>query len=548
MSRRALCLLHIYDLYQGGKDHMKKNVKYLGMAAAALLAVAPVVTTGVVNADQLAVTPGDNNQNTNGGTITTSLSIDNANSLVSNTAASSLKGTLTATLKAADGSTSNVNVQLVNGGKLQVFEDNNGTVGTTAVSTLEAGHTYVAKATGVSFTGLKPNTDYTYGTTTVRSDGYGNLFADGTKTVESDPFTLGNSAIQGTPYFVVDGAVSTTATIENAPTSVDALNTAIMNKVQPNGGSADNKALTVSAVSAIKTALQNAGVKVADNGTFSAPAGNVVIPLTVRFTNGKTATINITAQYNGANTNALAPVISTSASNYSESNGSYTLKTPVAVGATFNANTIAKDFSATLNKDDSTKVAVSVLSSDVNTSVPGTYSVVLTATNPAGYTSTRRVYVTVGAEGAKYETVKYSGKGAVNIWNVNGNKVSFSGTRVNNGQQLATFNSITVDGVSYTRVGSKDSNTWIQTQYLDGTYKPSTDNNGEESVSGVLTVKYDGKGKVGLTNAEGKYTGQYVSKNSRWKVFAKKTINGREFYRIGNQNQWIPAQYSELAD
>lgn len=69
----------------------------------------------------------------------------------------------------------------------------------------------------------------------------------------------------------------------------------------------------------------------------------------------------------------------------------------------------------------------------------------------------------------------------------------------------------------------------------------------ETPVHGILTVKYNGRGKVNLLDNNGKYQMQYVSKNSRWKVFAKATINGRVMYRIGSQRQWIPAQYSNVA-
>ena len=525
---------------------MKKNVKYLGMAAAALLAVAPVVTTGVVNAaDQINVTPGENHEVP--GTITTSLSIDNANSLVSNTAASSLKGTLTATLKANDGSTSNVNVQLVNGGKLQVFDWSDNVTGTTAVSTLKAGHTYVAKATGVSFTGLKPNTDYTYNGETVRSDGYGNLFANGSNTVTSEPFTLGNSAVQGTPYFVVNGEVATTATLQNASTDVVTLSGQIQSLATPVGGSEQNRPLDgETAQDAIEAALKNAGVKVTD-GHFTAPAGNVVIPWTVRFTNGKTATINITAQFNGTPSAANAPAF------YNKNNervsGTVTYPDSIELNSNFNVNTIKNAYTATINPTSSTKVNVAVASNNVNTSVPGTYQVVLTATNPEGKTSQLTVNVTVGKKGEVNRTVKYVPGYYVYAWNINGNRASISSTRYADGSTVTTEgDAITVAGVKYYKLA--DSNLYIQAQYVDGSYKPENkpSNSKEEAVSGVLTVKYDGKGKVALMDGNGKYTGQFLDKNTKWKVYAKKTINGQECYRLGSDKQWIPAKFSELAD
>lgn len=60
----------------------------------------------------------------------------------------------------------------------------------------------------------------------------------------------------------------------------------------------------------------------------------------------------------------------------------------------------------------------------------------------------------------------------------------------------------------------------------------------------VVTVKYNGRGKVRLLNSNGRHVNQYVSKNSRWKTFSKATINGQVMYRLGNQSQWLPSQYT----
>jgi hypothetical protein len=51
--------------------------------------------------------------------------------------------------------------------------------------------------------------------------------------------------------------------------------------------------------------------------------------------------------------------------------------------------------------------------------------------------------------------------------------------------------------------------------------------------------------KIALFNSQGKVTG-YLRTNSNWKVFASKKINGRLMYRLGNDNQWIPAEYIQV--
>lgn len=49
--------------------------------------------------------------------------------------------------------------------------------------------------------------------------------------------------------------------------------------------------------------------------------------------------------------------------------------------------------------------------------------------------------------------------------------------------------------------------------------------------------------QVELFYANGNGTGVYVNTDTSWKVFAKKTINGITYYRIGKQSQCVPAEY-----
>lgn len=48
---------------------------------------------------------------------------------------------------------------------------------------------------------------------------------------------------------------------------------------------------------------------------------------------------------------------------------------------------------------------------------------------------------------------------------------------------------------------------------------------------------------VAMMDANGKYTGKFLKQGLNWKVFAKKTINGRVCYRLGTQAQWVPARF-----
>ena len=48
--------------------------------------------------------------------------------------------------------------------------------------------------------------------------------------------------------------------------------------------------------------------------------------------------------------------------------------------------------------------------------------------------------------------------------------------------------------------------------------------------------------KVRLLDSNGHYQ-KYINTNTRWKVWAEKTIRGMKCYKIGTDQQWVPAKY-----
>ena len=49
--------------------------------------------------------------------------------------------------------------------------------------------------------------------------------------------------------------------------------------------------------------------------------------------------------------------------------------------------------------------------------------------------------------------------------------------------------------------------------------------------------------KIALRDSTGHLTGKYIPTDSRWKVFDAKTIKGEKYYKLGNNQQWVPAKY-----
>ncbi|GBG05276.1 SLAP domain-containing protein [Lactobacillus rodentium] len=540
---------------------MKKNVKYLGMAAAALLAVAPVATTGVANAATV-ITDGNQASGNNNTTTAPRITLNGSVNATVSTKPSELT-TLSAVQR--DLKVSGISGASVVGiGNTVVSNQQTGGV---AVTSFQAGQTYWVQ-TSVAIAGLKANTKYSVNGHDYTSTARG--------VIENVPvsysFVATDAAIQGQPYFVdyttanhvnlANGAFAYKAQAFTPGESIadiqDTIAATVAPMVNENG---NTRPLTIN-YGDITSQLANQGITVTDGHLPLSASSFYLTVSTTNPVNGKTATAKV--QFNKADNYKNFPAI------YQDGNKDNPIKQGnmgkglgtiyLGVGSTgakaFFSDPIGylKLKAYTVNNTQSGQIDLKVLSNNINPNKVGVYPITLRATNPNGYTTelTFNVIVNpVATDGSRVATVQYKAGYGVNVWNVvNSSNVSFSGKRVMAGQSVTIYGEKTVNGVKYYQI-TKNKNEYIQAQYVDGasadtTTKPSTDNKGEESVSGVLTVRYDGKGKVGLTNANGKYTGQYVSKNSRWKVFAKKTINGREFYRIGNQNQWIPADFSEL--
>lgn len=54
--------------------------------------------------------------------------------------------------------------------------------------------------------------------------------------------------------------------------------------------------------------------------------------------------------------------------------------------------------------------------------------------------------------------------------------------------------------------------------------------------------------KILLWDGQGRGTGKYINGNTNWKVFEKKAINGKDYYRLGTDQQWVQAQYVDASN
>jgi hypothetical protein len=534
---------------------MKKNVKILGAAAAALLAVAPVATTGVApGIGSVAFAKGTNDGS------------DSDNAIDINVTASSLTvaaGTKSDAYLGNNAFVANTTAGTVVPQGTSTLHDDTTDTDVAAGAKLQKGHVYTQKES-VIISGLQQGKWYNVNGTADQVTAYSQF---GTPQISRTIYvTDSNDATQ--PYFtdatseqLANGAVAKVGTngegvALTGTANVDNILNAAKENVTLHGGTDSNtSAVVTTTASDIASQLAGQGLTVKD-GIYTIPESGFHVTLTgMNTTSGKTVTVVVPFSGKAADYSSY-PLIKYNYNKISNQ-GPLSKQTPTAsniiykvpVGGSFNPTSVVK---AQASKTDETSLDISVVSNPVNVNVPGKYTVEVRATN---WTTNKTSYfaytVQVGSSDTTYQTVNYVSGYGVNVWNIAGNVVSFNGNRVKDGKILATYDTKTVNGVSYTRINSKTSNEWIQTQYLDGSWKHSNNNtntnkpstSSEEKVSGVATVTYKGRGGVNLLNAEGKYQNQYVKKGSAWKVFAKKTINGEPMYRLGTQSQWIPAKY-----
>ena len=63
------------------------------------------------------------------------------------------------------------------------------------------------------------------------------------------------------------------------------------------------------------------------------------------------------------------------------------------------------------------------------------------------------------------------------------------------------------------------------------------------SIAYVPVISNNQNYKVRLLDSKGHYQ-KYINTNTSWKIWAEKTIRGMKCYKIGTDQQWLPAKYT----
>ncbi|RMC59967.1 SLAP domain-containing protein [Lactobacillus sp. ESL0259] len=476
---------------------MKKNLRIVSAAAAALLAVAPVAAsaTSTVFADSFvtgSVTPGTGVSSTT--SFSAGINVLNNGAVKAGDNASKLTARVWSEVGTPNITNQSIKIypaqfsptnatQLIT--DASQYDDNN------AVDTLQAGVQYVAVIKKMTITGLAANATYRINGNTVKTDNNKNTEEIG---LVSRVFYVGTTTANGVPFAreiatgheVKSGVVG----LGNGKYTVSAVVDAIRAKYDVQTTVTDNNPAFSEyqdLTGDVKAGLKAAGITVKDDGSFAKPAtpftvnaalhssNDVVVnfPVTVNpdpLTNGDATfpqmTVTVPYSATATDTHTHTFVGQNNTLDVGDSSFNYVpLNTGVPVAE------IQRAFATTVSASNNTALTPNVDISKVNTAVAGKYPVTVSATNTDGKTTSVTFFLTVGAKGATYTTVQ-ADLDNVPVYDITGNTVTDTKTTVKNGDKIATFGTVTVNGKSYTRINAADSTKFVETKYVDGSIKP----------------------------------------------------------------------------
>ena len=471
---------------------MKKNLRIVSAAAAALLAVAPVAAgaTSTVFAD---VTAGSNVDKGNSNVpeerhITARVVVENADGVRAGQTSSALRAHL-------ETNSGTINAQGTTYKLYTAREWNAHQTDSNAplheVNTLLDNVSYVVVANVFTINVKDKTSQYFVNGTAQTSDNNGNLKVEN---LASDTFTVGTTAREGVPevidagnHVVSSGQIGLGQGKYSVTSIADAIRAAY--RLTTTGGTQTGASIAWNDYTLrqdIKSALSNPvnNISLDANGeTFAKPLAPFTVTVHLVASNGNTATFPVTVYPDAINQDAAlfpqmlihvngVPVTYTGTDGNNVAGSIDNVYDNVALNSTIDKRTISRGFTATASLADHSTLPVSVDTSKVNTAVAGRYPVTVSATNAAGNTTKVTFFLTVGEPGATYVTVQ-ADIDAVPVYEITGNNVvTDTKTTVKNGTQVATFGTVTVNGKSYTRINSADSTKFVETKYVDGSVKP----------------------------------------------------------------------------
>lgn len=116
----------------------------------------------------------------------------------------------------------------------------------------------------------------------------------------------------------------------------------------------------------------------------------------------------------------------------------------------------------------------------------------------------------------------------------------YTGKYISTNSNWKVFAKKIINGRLMYRLGTDEQ--WAPADYFEA---PSVimDETKFDGIAYAKVINNNRNWKIALLDGQGRYSGNFINTDSNWKVFAKKTINGRLMYRLGTDKQWVPADY-----
>ena len=177
--------------------------------------------------------------------------------------------------------------------------------------------------------------------------------------------------------------------------------------------------------------------------------------------------------------------------------------------------------------------SVSVNLSYIETRIAGTYPVPVTVTNNSNNSSTTvTINVTVG-DSNSVQSIQGSTDSNAGVYQINGKKVEETGITLPVNTPVSTYGTVEIDGTSYTRLNSANSDLVVKSGWFTGAYKGDDD----ATKTTVYTMH-----KALMYDKNGNKTGKAFRQFRNIDVYSNKVnINGVQYYRVYNTLYFVKA-------
>lgn len=147
---------------------------------------------------------------------------------------------------------------------------------------------------------------------------------------------------------------------------------------------------------------------------------------------------------------------------------------------------------------------------------------------------TAPVFTTATSVNAASTTIQGPTDSVAMVYEIHGTDVAETNRTLEVNSPVNTFNTITIDGDSYTQIDSANSNYYVKSSWVNGSYNPETGDVESDSKMVMRTsIAYTGSGK--------KTGKRYLAFHNTTINYPKVKIGSATYYNVTNTNDYIKA-------